>query len=247
MENSLLLLDRWMTLIDFSKTTDVGSKQRRNGFNSFHFSLNKMLNVLVPIIIQPGYYRAYHDFSFIVTVRRILKYKLTETKTKRNKIFSVFSFILSWDSSSLKATLILTWRSLSIFVCLPYACQFKDDCLVKVWYNTSKWKAGVSGLFTPPEPKMTVKGELSFSFVYLAHPRSVTGFSWRKTSKYMPRYEHVQRFIPVSQATQLLIGNDKKGAFFCWQQKRHLLDITSFQHLLLDISLLLLFCNVRFS
>ncbi|KAB1277549.1 DmX-like protein 2 [Camelus dromedarius] len=26
-----------------------------------------------------------------------------------------------------------------------------------------------------------------FSFVYLAHPRAVTGFSWRKTSKYMPR------------------------------------------------------------
>lgn len=85
-----------MTLIDFSKTTDVGSKQRINGFNSFHFSLNKMLNVLVTIIIiQPGYYRAYHDFSFIVTVRRILKYKWTETKTKRKKIFSVFSFILS--------------------------------------------------------------------------------------------------------------------------------------------------------
>jgi hypothetical protein len=30
-------------------------------------------------------------------------------------------------------------------------------------------------------------GDISFSYVYLAHPRTVTGFSWRKTSKYMPR------------------------------------------------------------
>ena len=32
-----------------------------------------------------------------------------------------------------------------------------------------------------------LNSELSFSYIYLAHPRSVTGFSWRKTSKYMPR------------------------------------------------------------
>uniref|UniRef100_A0AAQ4NMY0 Dmx like 1 n=1 Tax=Gasterosteus aculeatus aculeatus TaxID=481459 RepID=A0AAQ4NMY0_GASAC len=71
----------------------------------------------------------------------------------------------------------------------PYPCfvptSSQDDCLVKIWYNTSKWKLGVSKLFTPPEP--CGQGELAFSFVYLAHPRSVTGFSWRKTSKYMPR------------------------------------------------------------
>ncbi|XP_047448756.1 dmX-like protein 1 [Mugil cephalus] len=68
-----------------------------------------------------------------------------------------------------------------------FATAGLDDCLVKVWYSTSKWKSGVSRLFTPPEPGMSVQGELAFSFVYLAHPRSVTGFSWRKTSKYMPR------------------------------------------------------------
>uniref|UniRef100_A0AAQ4RHA1 Dmx like 1 n=1 Tax=Gasterosteus aculeatus aculeatus TaxID=481459 RepID=A0AAQ4RHA1_GASAC len=66
-----------------------------------------------------------------------------------------------------------------------FATAGQDDCLVKIWYNTSKWKLGVSKLFTPPEP--CGQGELAFSFVYLAHPRSVTGFSWRKTSKYMPR------------------------------------------------------------
>uniref|UniRef100_A0A8C2X9U8 Dmx like 1 n=1 Tax=Cyclopterus lumpus TaxID=8103 RepID=A0A8C2X9U8_CYCLU len=68
-----------------------------------------------------------------------------------------------------------------------FATAGQDDCLVKVWYNTGKWKLGVSRLFTPPEPSECFQGELAFSFVYLAHPRSVTGFSWRKTSKYMPR------------------------------------------------------------
>ncbi|XP_076005529.1 dmX-like protein 1 [Genypterus blacodes] len=68
-----------------------------------------------------------------------------------------------------------------------FATAGQDDCLVKVWYSTSKWQSGVSSLFTPPEADVSIQGELAFSFVYLAHPRSVTGFSWRKTSKYMPR------------------------------------------------------------
>uniref|UniRef100_A0A674B9K8 Dmx like 1 n=1 Tax=Salmo trutta TaxID=8032 RepID=A0A674B9K8_SALTR len=58
-------------------------------------------------------------------------------------------------------------------------------CIWHLWYGTSKWQSGVTKLFTPPEHN--AQGELDFSFVYLAHPRSVTGFSWRKTSKYMPR------------------------------------------------------------
>uniref|UniRef100_A0A665TIK5 Dmx like 1 n=1 Tax=Echeneis naucrates TaxID=173247 RepID=A0A665TIK5_ECHNA len=68
-----------------------------------------------------------------------------------------------------------------------FATAGQDDCLVKVWYSTSKWKSSVSRLFTPPEPIVSVQRALAFSFVYLAHPRSVTGFSWRKTSMYMPR------------------------------------------------------------
>uniref|UniRef100_A0A803VAD5 Dmx like 1 n=1 Tax=Ficedula albicollis TaxID=59894 RepID=A0A803VAD5_FICAL len=60
----------------------------------------------------------------------------------------------------------------------------QDDCLVKVWYNTESWRSAV----TPPgaSPEDQAK-ELDFSFVYLAHPRSVNAFSWRKTSKFMPR------------------------------------------------------------
>lgn len=64
----------------------------------------------------------------------------------------------------------------------------QDDCLVKVWYSPSKWKFSIPRVFTPQDPNPSVQGKLSFSFVYLAHPRSVTGFSWRKTSMYMPRY-----------------------------------------------------------
>nr|XP_033784929.1 dmX-like protein 1 isoform X1 [Geotrypetes seraphini] len=66
-----------------------------------------------------------------------------------------------------------------------FATAAKDDCLVKVWYNTDSWQSAV----TPPvlSPEKQTEGEVDFSFVYLAHPRAVNGFSWRKTSKYMPR------------------------------------------------------------
>ncbi|XP_075692421.1 dmX-like protein 1 isoform X2 [Rhinoderma darwinii] len=61
----------------------------------------------------------------------------------------------------------------------------KDDCLVKIWYNTESWHTAVSSPVTTPEKEG--QGEVDFSFIYLAHPRAVTGFSWRKTSKFMPR------------------------------------------------------------
>ncbi|NWZ31343.1 DMXL1 protein, partial [Asarcornis scutulata] len=65
-----------------------------------------------------------------------------------------------------------------------FATAGKDDCLVKVWYNTDSWRSAV----TPPgvSPGKEAQ-EIDFSFVYLAHPRSVNSFSWRKTSKFMPR------------------------------------------------------------
>ncbi|KAM6954473.1 dmX-like protein 1 [Aplochiton taeniatus] len=84
-----------------------------------------------------------------------------------------------------------------------FATVGQDDCLVKVWYSPGKWQAWVSRLQAPPSPPPPSspppseadcspsgsfsQGEPAFSFIYLAHPRSVTGFSWRKTSKYMPR------------------------------------------------------------
>uniref|UniRef100_A0A4W3JDW5 Dmx like 1 n=1 Tax=Callorhinchus milii TaxID=7868 RepID=A0A4W3JDW5_CALMI len=65
-----------------------------------------------------------------------------------------------------------------------FATAGKDDCLVKVWYNTSSWQSAMMTPFIPVDKR---EGDIDFSFVYLAHPRAVTGISWRKTSKYMPR------------------------------------------------------------
>ncbi|XP_055486984.1 dmX-like protein 1 [Leucoraja erinacea] len=65
-----------------------------------------------------------------------------------------------------------------------FATAGKDDCLVKVWYNSSSWQSAV---MTPITPMDKEEDDIDFSFVYLAHPRAVTGFSWRKTSKYLPR------------------------------------------------------------
>ncbi|XP_070692350.1 dmX-like protein 2 isoform X2 [Pempheris klunzingeri] len=64
-----------------------------------------------------------------------------------------------------------------------FATVGKDDCLLKVWYPTTGWRSAVvvQDLFDKKSPPV------HFSFVYLAHPRSVMGVSWRKTSKYMPK------------------------------------------------------------
>uniref|UniRef100_A0A8D0FI42 Dmx like 1 n=1 Tax=Strix occidentalis caurina TaxID=311401 RepID=A0A8D0FI42_STROC len=60
----------------------------------------------------------------------------------------------------------------------------QDDCLVKVWYSTDSWRSAI----TPPGASTEKQAkEVDYSFVYLAHPRSVNAFSWRKTSKFMPR------------------------------------------------------------
>uniref|UniRef100_A0A674NRB2 Dmx-like 2 n=1 Tax=Takifugu rubripes TaxID=31033 RepID=A0A674NRB2_TAKRU len=64
-----------------------------------------------------------------------------------------------------------------------FATVGKDDCLLKVWYPTTGWRSAVvvqDNADKKPPP-------VHFSFVYLAHPRSLTGMSWRKTSKYMPK------------------------------------------------------------
>ncbi|XP_037365370.1 dmX-like protein 1 isoform X1 [Talpa occidentalis] len=66
-----------------------------------------------------------------------------------------------------------------------FATAGKDDCLLKVWYNVENWRTTVASSDRSSEKQS--QGEIDFSFVYLAHPRAVNGFSWRKTSKYMPR------------------------------------------------------------
>lgn len=67
---------------------------------------------------------------------------------------------------------------------LLFASAGKNDRVVKIWYEDRKVHLPLSRQESQPSPR---KEELHYSFVYICHPRAVTGFSWRKTSKYMPR------------------------------------------------------------
>nr|XP_054588314.1 dmX-like protein 2 isoform X3 [Nothobranchius furzeri] len=64
-----------------------------------------------------------------------------------------------------------------------FATVGTDDCLLKVWYPTTAWRSAV----VVQDSSEKKPAPVHFSFVYLAHPRSVTGMSWRKTSKFMPK------------------------------------------------------------
>uniref|UniRef100_A0A663MXF5 Dmx like 1 n=1 Tax=Athene cunicularia TaxID=194338 RepID=A0A663MXF5_ATHCN len=76
------------------------------------------------------------------------------------------------------------WRCIWQFLLTLTFFFPQDDCLVKVWYSTDSWRSAV----TPPGSSTEKQAkEIDYSFVYLAHPRSVNAFSWRKTSKFMPR------------------------------------------------------------
>ncbi|XP_060116311.1 dmX-like protein 2 isoform X3 [Heteronotia binoei] len=66
-----------------------------------------------------------------------------------------------------------------------FATAGKDDCLLKVWYPMTGWKSSL--LPQDREEQKKISASVHFAFVYLAHPRAVTGFSWRNTSKFMPR------------------------------------------------------------
>uniref|UniRef100_A0A8C2P311 RAVE complex protein Rav1 C-terminal domain-containing protein n=1 Tax=Capra hircus TaxID=9925 RepID=A0A8C2P311_CAPHI len=90
---------------------------------------------------------------------------------------------------SLKGSLLTTASQVHLMKFSPdgefFATAGKDDCLLKVWYNVENWRTSVTSPDKNSEKQS--EGETDFSFVYLAHPRAVNGFSWRKTSKYMPR------------------------------------------------------------
>ncbi|PVD19781.1 hypothetical protein C0Q70_20272 [Pomacea canaliculata] len=64
-----------------------------------------------------------------------------------------------------------------------FASAGKADRLVKIWYEDQKVQRGLSRSDSISPKRDT----LHYSFVYISHPRAVTGFTWRRTSKYMPR------------------------------------------------------------
>ena len=77
-------------------------------------------------------------------------------------------------------------------VCL--SCLLDQFGLVKIVQKDRAFTIFCLFLVMFPDQSLTqesirqaVCSDITFSFIYLAHPRSVTGISWRKTSKYMPR------------------------------------------------------------
>ena len=67
-----------------------------------------------------------------------------------------------------------------------FATAGANDRLVRVWYQNQQLMLPNQSL-SQEAIRQAVCSNITFSFVYLAHPQSVTGISWRKTSKYMPR------------------------------------------------------------
>lgn len=64
-----------------------------------------------------------------------------------------------------------------------FATAGKTDKLARIWYENQQ-------LLMPSQQTLDMDmSRISYGFIYLAHPRPVTGFSWRDTSKYMPRYK----------------------------------------------------------
>uniref|UniRef100_A0A182QT69 RAVE complex protein Rav1 C-terminal domain-containing protein n=1 Tax=Anopheles farauti TaxID=69004 RepID=A0A182QT69_9DIPT len=66
-----------------------------------------------------------------------------------------------------------------------FATSGKSDRLVKVWYENKYTLFPNKSL--DQSQSFIGAPEVSYGFVYVAHPRAVTHLSWRKTSKYMPK------------------------------------------------------------
>ena len=62
-----------------------------------------------------------------------------------------------------------------------FATAGKNDRLVRVWYQNQQLLMPSHGV------EQISSHSVTYSFIYVAHPRPVTGFSWRATSRYMPR------------------------------------------------------------
>jgi len=73
----------------------------------------------------------------------------------------------------------------------------KADRLVKIWYESAAkvnyftksvfGRAQENGHIQQTQNTNPSANDVNFSFIYIAHPRAVTGISWRKVSKYLPR------------------------------------------------------------
>ncbi|XP_071522289.1 dmX-like protein 2 [Panulirus ornatus] len=88
------------------------------------------------------------------------------------------------------------WRCVTavptVFLCFSpdgtlFATAAANDRLVKIWYDNKHMLAPAR-----PQDGINLNSEMtrssvSFSYIYLPHPSAVKGFTWRATSKYMPK------------------------------------------------------------
>ena len=63
-----------------------------------------------------------------------------------------------------------------------FATAGRHDRLVRIWYQNQQLLLA-NTTFVAED----LGGNETYGFIYVAHPRPVTGFSWRDTSRYMPR------------------------------------------------------------
>ncbi|XP_067161847.1 dmX-like protein 2 isoform X3 [Apteryx mantelli] len=105
-----------------------------------------------------------------------------ENQIKDDKVLPVLNdWKCVWQCKTAVSVHLMAWSPDGEY----FATAGKNDCLLKVWYPMTGWKSSL--LPQESEEKKKCSGAVHFSFVYLAHPRAVTGFSWRNISKYMPR------------------------------------------------------------
>ncbi|XP_019389138.1 PREDICTED: dmX-like protein 2 isoform X4 [Crocodylus porosus] len=105
-----------------------------------------------------------------------------DSRIKEDKVLPVLNdWKCIWQCKTAVSVHLMAWSPDGEY----FATAGKDDCLLKVWYPMTGWKSSL--LAQEREEKKKSSALVHFSFVYLAHPRAVTGFSWRNTSKYMPR------------------------------------------------------------
>ena len=63
-----------------------------------------------------------------------------------------------------------------------FATAGRHDRLVRIWYQNQQLLLANTTLVAED-----LGGHETYGFIYVAHPRPVTGLSWRDTSRYMPR------------------------------------------------------------
>ena len=74
-------------------------------------------------------------------------------------------------------------------------CIFSIENSILIFFSVNPW-------YRNDEVESQGSGVLDYTFIYLAHPGPVTGFSWRKTSKYMPVYVKCLQYTIVKYTTK---------------------------------------------